>query len=89
MRAQGRSVAPSNAQRNRIRDRGVLRSVAPKVRLLTLDQVAERLQLSRRTVERKIQEEEIPSLQLGGPRTAIRVDEAELEAWLSHRRRTP
>jgi len=51
-------------------------------RLLTLDQVAERLQLSRRTVERHLAAGEIPALQLGGPRTAVRVDESELEAWL-------
>ena len=47
--------------------------------LLTLDQVAERLQCSRRTVERRIAQQEIPVLQLGGPRTAVRVDPTELE----------
>jgi excisionase family DNA binding protein len=51
-------------------------------RLLTLDQVAERLQCSRRTVERRIAQKEIPALQLGGPRTAVRVDPTELELWL-------
>ena len=47
--------------------------------LLTLDQVAERLQCSRRTAERCIAQQEIPALQLGGPRTAVRVDPTELE----------
>lgn len=51
-------------------------------RLLTLDEVAERLGYSRRTVERKIAAGEIPSLQLGGPGTAIRVDALELADWL-------
>ena len=51
-------------------------------RMLTLDEVAELLALSRRTVERRVQAGEIPALQLGGPRTAIRVDERELRAWL-------
>jgi excisionase family DNA binding protein len=50
--------------------------------LLTLDQVAERLGVSRRTVERKIAAGEIPALRLGGARSPLRIDEAELEAWL-------
>jgi len=55
---------------------------AVRSRLLTIDEVAERLGLSRRTVERKIKRGELPALQLGGPRTAIRVDERELTDWL-------
>jgi excisionase family DNA binding protein len=53
-------------------------------RLLTIDEVAARLGVTRRTVERKIQRGEIPALQLGGPRTAIRirVPADELERWL-------
>ena len=51
-------------------------------RLLTVDQVAERLGVTRRTVERKIAAGVIPALQLGGRRSAIRVDERELEQWL-------
>ena len=51
-------------------------------RLLTIDQAAERLGLSRRTVEHKIASGEIPALQLGGKHSPIRVDERELEAWL-------
>jgi excisionase family DNA binding protein len=51
-------------------------------RLLTIDAVAERLAVSRRTVERESAAGEIPALQLGGRRSPIRVDERELEAWL-------
>jgi excisionase family DNA binding protein len=51
-------------------------------RLSTLDEVAERLGQSRRTIERKVETGELPALQLGGPRTAIRVDVVELRAWL-------
>ena len=51
-------------------------------RLLTLDEVASTLGLSRRTVERRVKAGEIPALQLGGPRTAIRVPADELDAWL-------
>jgi excisionase family DNA binding protein len=51
-------------------------------RLLTVDEVAERLGVTRRTVERKIAAGLIPALQLGGRRSAIRVDERELEQWL-------
>jgi excisionase family DNA binding protein len=51
-------------------------------RLLTVDQVAERLGVSRRTVERKIAAGEIPALRLGGRRSPLRVDERELERWL-------
>jgi excisionase family DNA binding protein len=51
-------------------------------RLLTVSDVAERLGVSRRTVERKIKLGEIPALQLGGNWSPIRVDERELEEWL-------
>jgi excisionase family DNA binding protein len=51
-------------------------------RLLTVDDVAERLGVSRRTVERKIARGELPAFQLGGPRSPVRVDERELEEWL-------
>jgi excisionase family DNA binding protein len=50
-----------------------------KRRFLTLDQVAERFQLSRRTIERLVAAELMPSVRVGGSR---RVDPAELEAWL-------
>ena len=51
-------------------------------RLLTLDQVADRLGVTRRTVERKVRAGEIPALQLGGRHSPIRVDARELDAWL-------
>jgi excisionase family DNA binding protein len=51
-------------------------------RLLRIDEVAERLSVSRRTVERKIRNGEIPSYQLGGKRSAVRVDALELDEWL-------
>jgi excisionase family DNA binding protein len=55
-------------------------------RLITIDQAAERLGLSRRTVERKIEQGVIPALQLGGRGTAIRIDERELAGWLAEHR---
>jgi excisionase family DNA binding protein len=48
-------------------------------RLLTLDQVAERCQLSRRTVERLVAAALLPALKVGH---SVRVDPAELERWL-------
>jgi excisionase family DNA binding protein len=51
-------------------------------RLLTIDEVAQRLGVSRRTVQRKIAAGELPALGLGGRRSPVRIDEAELEAWL-------
>jgi len=52
---------------------------APR-QLLTLDEVAERLRLSRRTVERMVAAEVLPALRVA-PR-AVRVDSAELENWI-------
>lgn len=49
--------------------------------LLTLEQVAERLNVSTRTVRRLI-DRGLPAVQLGGPGTSVRVDAAELAAWL-------
>jgi excisionase family DNA binding protein len=51
-------------------------------RLVTIDEVAERLRVTRRTVERKIRRGELPALQLGDPRIALRVMERKLEEWL-------
>jgi excisionase family DNA binding protein len=50
--------------------------------LLTIGEVAARLRVSERTVHRLIERDELPSLQLGGPRSAIRIDESEFDAWL-------
>jgi excisionase family DNA binding protein len=57
-------------------------TVASERRLLTIREVAARLRVSESTVHRLIARDEIPSLQLGGRRKAIRIDEAEFEAWL-------
>jgi excisionase family DNA binding protein len=54
-------------------------------RLLSVTEVAERLGVSRRTVQRKIAAGEIPAFQLGGKRSPIRVDAHELERWLYSR----
>jgi excisionase family DNA binding protein len=51
-------------------------------RLLTIDEVADRLGVTRRTIERKIEQGVILAYQLGGPRTAIRIPADELEQWL-------
>lgn len=51
-------------------------------RLLTVPQVAARLQLSRQTIYRKIAGGQIPAVQIGPRRSAIRVDEDRLEKWL-------
>jgi len=57
-------------------------------RLLTIGEVAARLRVSERTVERLIERNELPSLQLGGPGSAIRIDESEFDAWLYGERGT-
>ena len=49
-------------------------------RLLTLDEVAERLRLSRRTVERLVAAELLPALRVG--QRAVRVDQLEFHDWL-------
>lgn len=50
--------------------------------LLTVDQVAARLQVSKWSVYRRVQEG-LPAVKLGtGPRAPIRIDERELEQWL-------
>jgi excisionase family DNA binding protein len=64
---------------------------AVQSRFLTLDQVAEDLQLSRRTIERLVAAEILPSVRVGGSR---RVAATELDEWiagasLSSRPQTP
>ena len=51
-------------------------------RLLTVPQVAERTQLSVRSIRRKIAAGQLPAVQIGGPHTAVRVDERELNQFL-------
>jgi excisionase family DNA binding protein len=55
-------------------------SVTDAPKLLTLDEVAERLRLSRRTVERMVAAEPLTAYRVS--HRAVRVDEAELETWI-------
>jgi excisionase family DNA binding protein len=57
-------------------------AIAHERGLLTVLDVAARLNVSESTVRRLIADDELPSLQLGGKRKAVRIDEAEFEAWL-------
>ena len=60
------------------------RNETPK--LLRVQEVAERLRLSRQSVYRKIENDELPALRLGNG-GAVRVREDELEEWLERSRR--
>jgi excisionase family DNA binding protein len=51
-------------------------------RLLTVSEVANQLRVSERTVRRLIASGLMPSIQLNGPRSSIRISERELEEWL-------
>ena len=52
-------------------------------RLLTLDQTAERLQISVRTVRRRIEDGSIPAVRLGtSAASPLRIPEDELERWV-------
>jgi excisionase family DNA binding protein len=52
-------------------------------KLLTVAEVAERLQVSLWTVYRKVESGEIPAVRLGtSKRSPVRVDPAELDEWL-------
>ena len=55
-------------------------SVIDAPKLLTLDEVAERLRLSRRTIERMVAAELLPAVRVG--RRALRIDEREFQAWI-------
>jgi excisionase family DNA binding protein len=55
-------------------------------RLLTVSEAAARLGQSDQTVRRKIRSGMLPAVQLGGPRSAVRIDERDLETWLYARR---
>jgi excisionase family DNA binding protein len=54
----------------------------PRGRLLTVPEVARLLRQDESTVYRKIGRRELPALQLGGRGAGIRIDSAELDAWL-------
>ncbi len=51
-------------------------------RLLRIAEVAERLQVPCATVYRLVYDGRLPALQLRGKGSTIRIDEAQLEAWL-------
>jgi excisionase family DNA binding protein len=50
--------------------------------LLTVDDVAELLGVSRRTVYRWIKKGVLPAIQLGRRKSPVRIDAAELQRWL-------
>jgi excisionase family DNA binding protein len=50
--------------------------------LLTLDEVAQILRVSRRTVERRVKSGELPAVRTGRKRSNVRVDGRELQSWL-------
>jgi excisionase family DNA binding protein len=54
---------------------------------LTIEQVAEWLQVSTRTIRRYIEDGSLPAVNLGG--RAIRIRRQDLEAWLENRRVEP
>jgi excisionase family DNA binding protein len=52
-------------------------------KLLTVEQVAERLQVSKWSVYRRIEAGELPAIRLGSTnRAPLRISERELQAWL-------
>jgi excisionase family DNA binding protein len=53
-----------------------------RARLLTVEETAKRLNVSRATAYRMVYDGRLPTLQLGGRGSALRVDEVELERWL-------
>ncbi len=50
--------------------------------LLRIDEAAERLNVSRASVYRWINQGRLPAVQLGGPGAPVRVPADELDAWL-------
>jgi excisionase family DNA binding protein len=53
---------------------------------LTIRQVAERLQVSTKTISRRIDDGSLPAIRLGDK--TIRIDEAELQKYIDTRRTT-
>jgi excisionase family DNA binding protein len=51
-------------------------------KLLTVDQVAERVGQSRWSIYRKVAAGQLPAIRLGQGRAALRISEAELDRWL-------
>jgi excisionase family DNA binding protein len=56
--------------------------------LLRIPEAAERLNVSRASVYRWIDEGRLPAIQLGGRGAPIRVRAAELDEWIDNRRRS-
>ena len=56
-------------------------------RLLKVPEVAQRLRVSTSTAYRWVEQGRLPSLQLGGPGSAVRIDEGELARWLAAHRK--
>jgi excisionase family DNA binding protein len=50
--------------------------------LLTIDEVAKLLRLSRVTIERRVRSGEIPAVRTGPKGSKIRIDGNELQSWL-------
>jgi excisionase family DNA binding protein len=61
-------------------------SMNETAKLLRVDEVADRLRLSRQSVYRKIERHDLPALRLGEGTTSLRISEDELEAWLARNR---
>jgi excisionase family DNA binding protein len=51
-------------------------------KLLTVKEAALKLRCSPLTIRRRVWSGELPAVQLGGPGTALRIREDELERWL-------
>jgi excisionase family DNA binding protein len=61
-----------------------------ETQLLTVAEVARRLQQSERTVRDKIASGQLPAVKIGtGPRAPLPVDPAELEEWIKCEPRSP
>ena len=54
--------------------------------LLRIPEAAEKLNVSRASVYRWIEEGRLPAIQLGGRGAPLRIPEAELDGWLMERR---
>jgi excisionase family DNA binding protein len=64
-------------------------AIASQRALLTIPEVAERVRVSRSTIRRRIDAGEIPAVKLGStPQAPVRVDEQELERWITSSRVT-
>jgi excisionase family DNA binding protein len=58
-------------------------------RLLTVRDVAGRLQISEKSVRRRIGSSQLPAVQLGAPGMPLRINERDLDAYLERARVRP